>query len=108
MCVLGTFKLCSRIWNVIRAGKFRPLHLHEELEEEGVVNPEDRDSVMDDIVQPEREHADCGLQVSVLSTLQGLLSNTGSVNSSFNSAASVELGNAIYNSLNLFPCCDLV
>ena len=61
-------------WNVIRAGKFHPLHLHEDLEEEdGVVNPEDRDSVRDEVVQPERERDDCGLQASVFSTLQGFV-----------------------------------
>ena len=58
MCVcvfLGTFKLYSRIWNVIRAGDFRPLHFHEDLEEDVVVNPEDRDSVRDEVVQTEHE-----------------------------------------------------
>ena len=59
-----------------------------------VVNPEDRDSVKDDAVQPEHERDDGGLQASVFSILQGLLSNTVSVNSYLNSAASVELGNA--------------
>ena len=104
MCVLGTCKLCSCIWDVIRAGKFRPLHLHEDLEEEDwAVNPEGWDSVRDEVVQPERERADCGLQASVLSTLQGLLSNTVSVNSSLNSAASVELGNA---NATPDPACD--
>ena len=94
VCVLGTFKLYSRIWNVIRAGDFTSLHFYEGLEEDVVVNPEDRDSVKDDAVQPEHERDDGGLQASVFSTLQGLLSNTVSVNSYLNSAASVELGNA--------------
>ena len=95
MCVLGTCKLCSRIWNIIRAEKFPPLHLHEDLEEEdGVVNPEDWDSVRDEVVQPERERDDCSLQASVLVLYRALLSNTVSVNSYLNSAASVELGNA--------------
>ena len=40
---------------------------HEDLEEEdGVVNPEDRDSVKDDAVQSEHERDDGGLQASVL------------------------------------------
>ena len=62
MCVSGTFKLYSRFWNVIRVGNFRPLHFYEDLEEEdGVVYPEDRDSVRDEVVQPERERDDGGL-----------------------------------------------
>ena len=104
--------MLTHLWDTVHARRSRapPVLQLEEEEEEDWEEEEDTLGAETerryDIAQAERELADSERarilsnqggyrpQASVLSTLQGLLSNTGPVDSSLDSAASVELGMA--------------